>query len=70
MDKFFSQTHCDHCGGSLKSGRIMSMYNTDCICLSCKDKESKRTDYGKAVEAEHNEIKKGNYNYKGIKGDN
>ncbi|RIW36027.1 gamma-glutamylcyclotransferase [Bacillus salacetis] len=70
MDKFFSQTHCDRCGGSLKSGRIMSMYNTDCICLNCKDKESRRTDYGKAVEAEHNEIKKGNYNYKGIKGEN
>jgi len=70
MDKFFTQTHCDRCGGSLKGGRIMSMYNTDCICLSCKDKESKRADYGEAVEAEHKEIKKGNYNYKGIKGDN
>lgn len=70
MDKFFSQTHCDCCGGSLKGGRIMSMYNTDCICLYCKDKESKRPDYGKAVKAENEEIKKGNYNYKGIKGDN
>lgn len=48
----------------------MSMYNTDCICLSCKEKEFKRADYGEAVEAEHKEIKKGNYNYRGIKGDN
>lgn len=47
----------------------MSMYNTDCICLDCKDKESKRADYGEAVKADHEEIKKGNYNYKGIKGD-
>ena len=70
MDKFFTQTHCDRCGGNLKGGRIMSMYNTDCICLACKDKESKRPDYGKAVEVEHEEVKKGNYNYKGIKGDN
>ena len=70
MDKFFTQKHCDRCGGSLKGGRIMSMYNTDCICLSCKGKESKRVDYGEAVKAEHEEIKKGNYNYKGIKGDN
>jgi len=69
MDKFFTQAHCDRCGGSLKGGRIMSMYNTDCICLSCKDKESKRADYGEAVKADHEEIKKGNYNYKGIKGD-
>ncbi|MEK3988444.1 gamma-glutamylcyclotransferase [Robertmurraya sp. FSL R5-0851] len=70
MDRFFSQTHCDRCGGNLKSGRIMSMYNTNCICMSCKDKESKRTDYGEAVKADHEEIKKGNYNYKGIKVDN
>ena len=70
MDKFFSQTHCDRCGGSLKGGRIMSMYNTDCICLHCKDKESKRADYGGAVKADHEEIKKGNYNYKGLNVDN
>lgn len=48
----------------------MSMYNTDCLCLSCKEKETKRADYGEAVKAEHEEIKKGNYNYKGIKGAN
>lgn len=48
----------------------MSMYNMDCICLSCKDRESKRNDYGEAVKADHKEIKKGNFNYKGIKGDN
>ena len=70
MDKFFTQTHCDRCGGSLKGGRIMSMYNTDCICLSCKDMEFKRADYGEAVKADHEEIRKGNYNFKGIKGDN
>lgn len=70
MDKFFTQTHCDRCGGNLKGGRIMSMYNTDCLCLSCKGEETKRADYGEAVKAEHEEIKNGNYNYKGIKGDN
>lgn len=70
MDKFFTQTHCNRCGGSLKGGRIMSMYNTDCICLSCKEKESNRADYDEAVKADHEEIKKGNYNYKGIKSDN
>lgn len=68
MDKFFTQTHCDRCGGSLKGGRIMSMYNTDCLCLSCKNKELKRADYREAVKAEHEEIKKGNYNYKDIEG--
>lgn len=66
MDKFFTQKNCDRCGESLKEGRIMSMYNEDCICLRCK--ERKRSDYKEAVEAEYEEVKKGNYNYKGIKG--
>ena len=68
MDKFFSQKLCDRCGGSLDQGRIMSMLNTNCICLACKEKEKTRNDYEEAVKAEHEEIKKGNYNYKGIKG--
>ena len=68
MDKFFSQSFCDRCRGSLDQGRIMSMLNTDCICLACKEKEKACSDYEEAVKAEHEEIKKGNYNYKGIKG--
>lgn len=67
-DRFFTQETCDRCGGSLKHGRIMSMLNTDCICLDCKEKEQNRSDYKDAVKADHEEIKKGNYNYKGIKG--
>ena len=46
----------------------MSMVNTDCLCMVCKKKETKRPDYEKAVKADHEEIKKGNYNFKGIKG--
>ena len=68
MDKFFNQKNCDRCGGDLKGGRIMSMFNTDCICMACSDKEKLDKDYKKAVEADHGQIKKGNYNYKGIKG--
>lgn len=66
MDKFFMQETCDRCGGSLKGGRIMSMYNTDCICMECKRKETQRLDYRRAVEADHAEIMKGNYNFGGI----
>lgn len=66
MDKFFSQSHCDRCGGSLAGGRIMSMFNEDCICMKCKDAERERADYDRAVQADHEEIKKGNYNYKGV----
>lgn len=44
----------------------MSIYNTQCICIECKKKEMQRKDYKDAVNAEHEEIKKGNYNYKGL----
>ncbi len=66
MDKFFTHKYCDRCHGSLEGGRTMSMYNTDCICIKCKEEETKRPDYKKAVNADHEEIKKGNYNYSGI----
>ncbi len=66
MDTFFTQSTCDRCGGSLKEGRIMSMFNTDCICMECKRKEQKRDDYEAARNAEHSQIKAGNYNFSGI----
>ena len=68
MDRFFTQKSCDRCGGSLSGGRIMSMYSTECLCLDCKEKEKDRADYQAAVQAELDEVKKGNLNYKGIKG--
>ena len=52
MDRFFSQKHCDRCGGSLEGGRIMSMFNEQCICMGCKEKETKDPEYNKAVEAD------------------
>lgn len=68
MDRFFTQKTCDRCGGSLDGGRIMSMYSTECICLACKENEKARQDYRQAVQAELEEVRKGNLNYKGIKG--
>lgn len=68
MDRFFSQKYCDRCGSSLAKGRIMSMVNTDCICLACKEEEVVSSDYKEAAKAESEEVKKGNFNYKGIKG--
>ncbi len=66
MDKFFTQKTCDRCGGSLDIGRIMSMFNTDCLCLDCKKKEKHYPKYKEAVETELAEVKKGNYNYQGL----
>lgn len=66
MDKFFTQESCDRCGGSLEGGRIMSMYNEDCICMKCKEIERGRNDYKEAQDEELSQLKNGNTNFKGI----
>ena len=65
-DTFFSKTKCDRCGASLKGGRIMSMYNEDCICMKCKALEMQRPDYIKAVSEVEKQHRLGNDNFKGI----
>ncbi len=67
MEKFLTQKNCDRCGRSLKEGRIMSMFNQDCLCLDCKEKERKDKDYRLAEEADREAIKKGNFNFPGIR---
>ncbi len=58
--------NCDRCHKPTNGMTIMSMYNEQVICMECKGKERKREDYNKAVQADVDEIKKGNYNFKGI----
>ena len=65
-DSFFTKTHCDRCRKPLNGIRQMSMYNEDCLCMDCIESEKKRPDYKAAVEADHAEIRKGNYNFQGI----
>ena len=65
-DRFFTATKCDRCGGSLEGGRIMSMFNEDCICMECHRKERELPEFKQAAEAELAEIKRGNKNFKGI----
>lgn len=66
MDKFFTQTTCDRCGGSLEAGRTMSIFNEDCICMKCKKEERQKPMYQEAVKADHEQIRQGNYNFEGI----
>lgn len=66
MDKFFSQQNCDRCGGDLSGGRIMSKFNTDCICMGCKRKETEMAEYNSACEAEIAAVKRGETNFQGI----
>ena len=65
MDDFLSKTNCDRCGAPL-TVRIMSMYNTDCICPACKKKETERADYKQAVDADQQAVLAGNYNFEGV----
>ena len=53
---------------SLKDGRIQSMFNSECICMDCKKKECADSEYKKAQDADIEEIRKGNYNFKGMRG--
>lgn len=66
MDRFFTQTHCDRCHSQLSGIRTMSKFNTQCICLSCSEKESDMEEYRTAVEADEAEIRRGNFNFKGM----
>lgn len=66
MDRFFTQTHCDRCGGSLDGGKIMSRFDTSCICMDCYEKEQKMPEYREAAEAELAALRHGNRNFPGI----
>lgn len=57
--------NCDRCFRETRS-TIMSMFNTDVICMDCKSKERKRPEYKTAVDADDDAIRAGNYNFKGI----
>ncbi|WP_022754081.1 hypothetical protein [Butyrivibrio fibrisolvens] len=64
-DVFFEKKYCDRCGGIL-AARIMSMFNSDCICMECKDTERRHSRYKEAQDADITAIRNGNYNYKGL----
>lgn len=65
MPDFLTKQNCDRCRATLTI-RIMSWLNEDVICINCSQEETKHERYKEAKEAELNEIKKGNYNYKGL----
>lgn len=58
-------TRCARCSKET-TATIMSMYNTDIICMDCKDEETQRPDYKEACEAERKAVQSGNNNFKGV----
>lgn len=57
--------NCDRCGEPTNGVTTMSVFNEDVICMTCKKDEKNDPEYQASVEAEHEEIRKGNNNYKG-----
>lgn len=57
---------CPRCGEYTNNQTTMSVFNTDTICIPCKEKEKQDPDYQLAVDTEATEVRKGNYNYPGI----
>lgn len=64
-DDFFTREGCDRCGKKL-TARIMSMFNTDCICPECKEKETKLPEYGAARDAENAAVRAGIGDFAGV----
>jgi len=60
-----SPTHCERCGKKLTSF-TMSYFNTQNICMACKERERKHPKYAEARAADEAAIRNGNYNFKGI----
>lgn len=57
---------CARCNADLKGGSIMSIFNTDVLCMPCKRKEEAHPQYKRAREAELRAVQAGNYNFVGI----
>jgi hypothetical protein len=57
--------NCARCGKET-SVHIMSMFNTEEICMDCKAAEKMRPDYKDAVETDNAAIRKGDYNFPGM----
>ena len=58
--------NCDRCSQPTNGTTIMSMFNEDVICMSCKDAERNHTDYKKASDTELQQVQNGNMNFEGI----
>jgi hypothetical protein len=56
---------CERCYTDTLS-HTMSTFNTQTICLKCKEKETQHPDYERARDAESAEVRRGNYNFQGV----
>ena len=57
--------NCDRCHKPTNI-TTMSMFNTQTVCMDCKDSEKQHPKYKEAQQAELEAVKAGNYNFPGI----
>ncbi len=57
--------NCDRCGESTNNSTTMSIFNTDVICMKCKENEKNDPEYEAAKKAEEDALLSGNTNYQG-----
>lgn len=56
---------CERCNKETNI-QSMSWFNTEMICLECKEEEKNHPRYEEAKAKELEEVKRGNYNFEGI----
>lgn len=61
-----NEANCQRCYKLTNGITTMSAFSEEIICMSCKEKEKQDPNYRKAVDADIEQIKQGNYNFKGI----
>ena len=58
-------TKCQRCGKETRA-TITSMFNTDILCMACKEAEEKDPRYQEARAADEAAIRRGDFNFPGI----
>lgn len=56
---------CERCGSETNTHTV-SMFNTQAICLDCKETEKNHPRYSEACRTEFEEVRKGKFNFEGI----
>lgn len=67
MNDSMHRDNCDRCQRPVTNGKtFLSYFNKQVICEGCKSDEKSHADYNKAVQADIDSCKKGNFNFDGI----
>jgi hypothetical protein len=57
--------NCERCS-SCSTTTSMSWFNTEMLCIDCKEKEKNHPLFNKAKEIENQKVMQGDYNFPGI----